>query len=134
MAEGVGLLSLPGTRLDPWRSQCPVLQLVSFLPLPGQARIRHSRAELPWQHRFWPFFPGGQPRLLGGGDTLDWLNSVSFLKELGYIDPDRVVIWGSGYGGFAVLLALAKLPNVFKAGICFYGASDLVQSYEDTRA
>jgi len=69
----------------------------------------------------------------GGRDTLDWLNAVEFLKGLGYVDPGRIAIWGSSYGGFAVYLALAKFPRVFRAGICDYGPSDLVLSYEDTR-
>ncbi len=69
----------------------------------------------------------------GGNDTNDWLAAVDFLKGLGYVDASRIAIWGSSYGGFAVLLALGKFPDVFKAGICAYGPSNLIQSYDDTR-
>lgn len=69
----------------------------------------------------------------GGRDALDWLSAVDFLDRLGYVDTSRVAIWGSSYGGFAVLLALTKFPDVFRAGICHYGPSDLIGSYDDTR-
>jgi len=69
-----------------------------------------------------------------GRDTLDWLNAVEFLKGLGYVDVERLAIWGSSYGGSAVYWALGKFPHLFKAGICHYGGSDMIQSYDDTRS
>jgi dipeptidyl aminopeptidase/acylaminoacyl peptidase len=69
----------------------------------------------------------------GGRDTLDWRSTVEYMKSLPEVDGSRLAIWGSSYGGYATLIALSKLPDLFKVGICHYGPSDLIGSYDDTR-
>jgi dipeptidyl aminopeptidase/acylaminoacyl peptidase len=42
-----------------------------------------------------------------------------------WCDPDRVVIMGQSYGGYMTLLALARQPGLWRAGIDLSGMSDL---------
>jgi dipeptidyl-peptidase-4 len=53
----------------------------------------------------------------GGGDLEDLHSAVDYLKTLPYVDPDRIGIWGSSYGGMMVLFALFERPGMFKAGV-----------------
>jgi dipeptidyl aminopeptidase/acylaminoacyl peptidase len=42
-----------------------------------------------------------------------------------WCDPDRLVIMGQSYGGYMTLLALARQPTLWRAGIDLSGMSDL---------
>ena len=43
---------------------------------------------------------------LGGKDLEDELDGLEYLRQLGYIDPQRVGIYGGSYGGFMALMGL----------------------------
>jgi dipeptidyl aminopeptidase/acylaminoacyl peptidase len=43
----------------------------------------------------------------------------------GYAAPARICIAGSGYGGYAAMMALARDPSLFKCGISWSGYTDL---------
>ncbi len=58
---------------------------------------------------------------LGGGDLKDEIAGVEFLKATGFIDPKRVGIWGGSYGGFMVLMAIGKTPELWAAAVDEYG-------------
>jgi len=60
-------------------------------------------------------------RDLGGGDLKDTLAAKDFLVKSGYVDAKRVGITGGSYGGFMTLMALAKAPDAFAAGVQSYG-------------
>jgi dipeptidyl aminopeptidase/acylaminoacyl peptidase len=45
---------------------------------------------------------------LGGKDLDDELDGLEYLKHLGYIDADRVGIYGGSYGGFLALMGLMR--------------------------
>lgn len=64
-------------------------------------------------------------------DLEDIVNSVRHLVSEGLADPARVVIRGGSAGGYAVLAALAQ-SDVFRAGTCFYGISDLLTLAAET--
>ena len=54
---------------------------------------------------------------LGEVDVADVLSGVDYLEDLGYVDMDRVGIWGHSYGGFMVASALLRSPETFAAGV-----------------
>lgn len=60
----------------------------------------------------------------GEYDVDDAVYLVDYLGRQGKIDPKRVAIRGSSAGGYTVLAALA-FRKTFKAGISYYGVSDL---------
>ncbi len=59
-------------------------------------------------------------------DVEDVAALTQHLIEMGRVDPERLLISGGSAGGFTVLMALAKL-DIFRAGACAYGVSDLNQ-------
>ncbi len=53
----------------------------------------------------------------GGIDTEDIYSGVKYLETLGFVDMDRIGIWGSSYGGLLTCMSLFKKPGVYKAGV-----------------
>ncbi|GAB4109123.1 MAG: prolyl oligopeptidase family serine peptidase [Acidobacteriota bacterium] len=67
-------------------------------------------------------------QLRGGWGELeveDVLTAADDLVRRGWADPARVVLAGGSAGGMTVLLALARHPGRFRAGICRYPVVDL---------
>jgi dipeptidyl aminopeptidase/acylaminoacyl peptidase len=58
---------------------------------------------------------------LGGGDLQDEVFAAKFLVTTGYVDARKIGIVGGSYGGFMTLMALAKTPGVWAAGVDPYG-------------
>ncbi|MCO6486497.1 MAG: S9 family peptidase, partial [Saprospiraceae bacterium] len=56
-------------------------------------------------------------------DDLTW--GVKYLVELGVAHPDKVVIMGGSYGGYATLAGLAFTPDLYAAGVDIVGPSNL---------
>ena len=67
---------------------------------------------------------------LGGGDRLDAVSGIEYLKTLGYVDTTRVGVYGMSYGGHLVLNLLTKNPGVFRAGIDISGVADMRMVYQ----
>lgn len=67
---------------------------------------------------------------LGGKDARDVISGVDYLKTLGYVDTDRLGVYGLSYGGHMVLSLLTKFPDVFKAGVDIAGVADFTLNYE----
>jgi dipeptidyl-peptidase-4 len=53
----------------------------------------------------------------GGMDVEDLESAVRFLATLGYVDMDRVGIWGSSYGGLMTVMSLFRKPGLYAAGV-----------------
>jgi len=53
----------------------------------------------------------------GGMDIEDLESGVRFLGTLGYVDMDRVGIWGSSYGGLMTAMSLFRKPGLYAAGV-----------------
>jgi dipeptidyl-peptidase 4 len=53
----------------------------------------------------------------GGIDTEDLYSGVLYLKTLPFVDPARIGMWGSSYGGLLTCMSLFKKPGVYKAGV-----------------
>lgn len=69
-------------------------------------------------------FQEGDHMDLGGGDLKDVVAARQFMIDTGYVDPKRVGMTGGSYGGFMTLMALAKTPNLWAAGVDEYGIID----------
>ncbi len=61
----------------------------------------------------------------GGKMQDDITDGVAHLVAGGIADPKRIAIFGGSYGGYAALAGLAFTPDLYAAGICLFGASDL---------
>lgn len=63
----------------------------------------------------------------GIDDTIDIVNGGRYLKQLEFVDPDRVAVYGLSYGGYMTLHALTQFPDVFACGINLAGLWDISQ-------
>ena len=57
-------------------------------------------------------------------DIEDYASAVSYMESLDYVDPDRIGIWGSSYGGTLSVYSLLLKPGLFKVGIAAAAAVD----------
>lgn len=59
-----------------------------------------------------------------GDDIEDLASAARYVKTLPYVDPARLGIWGSSYGGTLTVYALLKKPGLFRAGVAAAAAVD----------
>jgi dipeptidyl aminopeptidase/acylaminoacyl peptidase len=60
------------------------------------------------------------------GDALRDVETINrWARAQPWCDPDRLVIYGQSYGGYMVLLALGRQPELWRAGVELSGMSDL---------
>lgn len=69
----------------------------------------------------------------GGGDLKDIIAAAGYLESTGQADGKRIALWGGSYGGYLMLMALAKAPDRWAACVNFFGFVDLVSFYQNTR-
>lgn len=62
----------------------------------------------------------------GGGDLRDFESCVEFLRDLDWIDRERLGVYGGSYGGFATLTCVTRLPDVWAAAVEIVGPANLV--------
>ncbi|TDR17563.1 prolyl oligopeptidase family serine peptidase [Marinicella litoralis] len=62
-------------------------------------------------------------------DIEDLHSGVKHLVQTGYVDPERVGIWGSSYGGLMTMMSLFKKPGVYAAGIAGAPATNVAHAY-----
>ncbi len=62
----------------------------------------------------------------GDHDLEDAFIGMDLLAEQGWVDPDRVGAFGGSTGGFFTSTAVTKDPSRFRAGVVWYGSTDLV--------
>ncbi len=66
----------------------------------------------------------------GLGDTQDCLHGAKFLRSLAWVNPERIGIYGSSYGGYMVACCLSRDPEyLFACGVSKYGDSNLFSSW-----
>ncbi|GAB4222027.1 MAG: S9 family peptidase [Acidobacteriota bacterium] len=58
-------------------------------------------------------------RRLGERELADQLDGIRWLQEQGWVDGDRIAIYGGSYGGFMTLYALLHAPETFRAGVSY---------------
>ena len=66
----------------------------------------------------------------GGKDHEDWIAGREWLIENAAVDPEKVVIYGGSYGGYATLWAMGNSPDLWAAGVAWVPVSDLHSMYE----
>jgi dipeptidyl-peptidase-4 len=64
-------------------------------------------------------------RDFGGIDVEDLESGAEYLKTIPYVDPARLGIWGSSYGGLMTAMSLFKKPGLYKAGVASAPATNL---------
>lgn len=57
-------------------------------------------------------------------DIEDYASAVAYMESLDYVDPDRIGIWGSSYGGTLSVYSLLKKPGLFQVGVAAAAAVD----------
>ncbi len=62
----------------------------------------------------------------------DLIDGIDWLAKEGTIDPKRVCIMGASYGGYAVMMGLARDPERFRCGINYVGVTDIALMFEVT--
>jgi dipeptidyl aminopeptidase/acylaminoacyl peptidase len=63
-------------------------------------------------------------------DDLD--DAVDYLAAKGTIDPSRACIMGASYGGYAVMMGLARNPERWRCGIDIVGVTDINLMFDVT--
>ena len=53
----------------------------------------------------------------GGIDIEDLESGVRYLESLGYVDMERIGLWGSSYGGLMTCMSLFRKPDLYAAGV-----------------
>jgi dipeptidyl-peptidase-4 len=61
----------------------------------------------------------------GGVDVDDLYSGVRYLIAQGFVDAQRVGIWGSSYGGLLTTMSLFRRPGVYRAGVAGAPATSL---------
>jgi dipeptidyl aminopeptidase/acylaminoacyl peptidase len=70
---------------------------------------------------------------LGGGDHLDTVYAGKYLIARGYADESRLGYWGASYSGFTCMMALAKHPEMWAAGVSIVGFFDWITEHQCER-
>ena len=102
---------------------------------PGVQSIRNSFTGLSWEQALahkgyviWQLDNHGSSgrghkwesrvfRRLGEQELTDQRTGVDQLVSMGFVDKDRMGIYGWSYGGFMTLYSLFNAPKLFKAGV-----------------
>jgi dipeptidyl-peptidase-4 len=80
----------------------------------------------------------------GVADIRDLKAAAQYLKTQPHIQPDKIGVWGSSYGGLLTLMSLFKNPGIFSCGIAgapatnvyhaFPGQMEVMKSADDQKA
>ena len=68
----------------------------------------------------------------GVADVEDCRAGAEAMTSRGLADGDRIAIMGGSAGGYTVLRSLQVHPGFYKAGVCYYGISNLFTLASDT--
>lgn len=52
-------------------------------------------------------------------------DGVKYVIEQGWVNPEKVAIYGGSHGGYAVLRGLTKTPDLYNCGVDYVGVSNL---------
>lgn len=57
-------------------------------------------------------------------DIEDYASAVAYMESQDFVDPDRIGIWGSSYGGTLSVYTLLMKPGLFQVGVAAAAAVD----------
>src|SRR6266508_2951770 len=78
-------------------------------------------------------FQEGNRQDWGGKDLEDVVKGLDWLAKQRIADAKRVGVYGGSYGGYMTLMALAKYPDRFAAGVSVVGVVSWKTMYDTTR-
>jgi dipeptidyl aminopeptidase/acylaminoacyl peptidase len=52
-------------------------------------------------------------------------DGIAFVLEQGWVDKDKIAIYGASHGGYAVLRGMTKTPDLYACGVDYVGVSNL---------
>jgi len=76
-------------------------------------------------HGYGKSFLNAGDREWGGKMHDDLIDTVKWVIDQGYADPDRIAIYGGSYGGYAALVGATFTPDVFACAIALVGPANL---------
>jgi dipeptidyl aminopeptidase/acylaminoacyl peptidase len=62
----------------------------------------------------------------GGDELKDIEHAAIWLRDQGWVDTERIAVYGASFGGYATLSAITRLPDYWRCGIDLVGPSNLV--------
>jgi dipeptidyl aminopeptidase/acylaminoacyl peptidase len=65
----------------------------------------------------------------GVGDVDDCIAAAGYLAGLGWVDPERIAIYGASYGSYLALASLVRDDNPYACGVAQYGDCDILTSW-----
>ena len=65
----------------------------------------------------------------GKADLKDVIAARDYLNGLEFVQRDQIAVFGGSYGGFLALAAMTNHPDVFKAGIDFFGVTNWPRTF-----
>jgi dipeptidyl-peptidase-4 len=75
-------------------------------------------------------FHYGYYQKMGIVDAGECAGAADFFRSQPYVDPNRVGIWGSSYGGFLTLMVMCTKPGAFAVGVALKPVTDW-ENYTD---
>jgi dipeptidyl-peptidase-4 len=54
---------------------------------------------------------------LGKYESLDFSEAAKYLSKQSYVDPARIAIMGTSYGGYSTVFTMEMYPEIFKVGV-----------------
>ncbi|GAB2707537.1 alpha/beta hydrolase family protein [Aliiglaciecola aliphaticivorans] len=71
-------------------------------------------------------------RQWGGKMIEDITDATKYIVNQGYVDGDKMCVYGASYGGYAALMASVREPDLFNCTIGYVGIYDLNYAYTDS--
>lgn len=57
-------------------------------------------------------------------------DGVKYVIEQGWVDADRIAIYGGSHGGYATLMGLVKTPELYRCGVDYVGVSNIFTFFD----
>ena len=64
-------------------------------------------------------------RQVGRAAMADVEDGIEYLISQGFIDEDKIAIYGASHGGYATLMGLVRTPDLYACGVNYVGVSNI---------